>query len=256
MTSRPDEQPRPRIVAHRGASFDAPENTLAAFRLAWEQGADGIEADFRLTSDERVVSIHDDDMKRVAGICRSVKDSTYDDLQSLDVGVWKGERWREERIPSIEDVIAIVPAGRMIFIELKTGPEIVAPVSRILSSAGLAADQVVIISLDENVVAACKKQMPSVKCHWLAAYEQKPSGEWLPTVGEVIETIRRSGADGFGSEARPECLNAQFVRGLRAAGIGEFHVWTVDDLERARYFQRLGAWSITTNRPAALRALL
>ena len=93
------------IIAHRGASFDAPENTLAAFRLAWDEGADGVEGDFMLTADGQIVCFHDVDTQRVAGTARSSSESTFAELASLDVGSWKGARWRGERIPSLADVL-------------------------------------------------------------------------------------------------------------------------------------------------------
>jgi glycerophosphoryl diester phosphodiesterase len=78
----------PFIVAHRGASADAPENTLPAFELAWKQGADAIEGDFHLTRDGKIVCIHDYDTQRVSGSKRVVKDSTLDELRALDAGAW------------------------------------------------------------------------------------------------------------------------------------------------------------------------
>ncbi|MDA1056051.1 MAG: glycerophosphodiester phosphodiesterase family protein, partial [Planctomycetota bacterium] len=78
------------IIAHRGGSHDAPENTLAAFRLAFEQGADGIEGDFYLTRDNRIVCIHDADTKRVADKTLVVAESSLAELKRLDVGSWKG----------------------------------------------------------------------------------------------------------------------------------------------------------------------
>ena len=78
-----------KIVAHRGASLDAPENTLAAFRLAWSQGADAIEGDFRLTKDGRIACLHDDTTQRTAGLDLTVADSTLAELRELDVGSWK-----------------------------------------------------------------------------------------------------------------------------------------------------------------------
>ena len=113
------------IIAHRGASFDAPENTLSSFRLAWEQGADGIEGDFMLTSDGQIACFHDLDGQRLAGDPVVVKNSTLAKLQALDVGRWKGDRWRGERVPTLRDVLAIVPAGRKVVFELKDGPAIV-----------------------------------------------------------------------------------------------------------------------------------
>ena len=123
------------IVAHRGASADAPENTLAAFKLAWEQGADAIEGDFYLSADHEIVCIHDKDTERTAPgqAVRKVSESTLDQLKQLDVGKWKGERFQGERIPTIEEVFAVIPKGKKILIEIKCGPEIK---SRLLKEFG------------------------------------------------------------------------------------------------------------------------
>jgi glycerophosphoryl diester phosphodiesterase len=246
----------PWIIAHRGASADAPENTLAAFRLAWAQGADGIEGDFRLTRDGRIVCIHDADTQRVAGTKLVVKDSTLAELQALDVGSGKGEAWRGEKLPSLEEVLAVVPDGKRVFIELKSGSELVAPLAAVLKNASLADEQIVLICLDADVIAACKRLLPRVRCHWLTDYKQQDDGRWTPTVEEVIATIRQARADGLGTESRPEYVDEKFVRQLRAGGIDEFHVWTVDDAETARLYRRLGAWALTTNCPGKLRAAL
>ena len=76
------------IVAHRGASHDAPENTLAAFRLAWEKDADAIEGDFYLTRDQQIVCLHDETTERTAPgqTCLQVAESTREQLRTLDVG--------------------------------------------------------------------------------------------------------------------------------------------------------------------------
>jgi glycerophosphoryl diester phosphodiesterase len=244
------------IVAHRGASADAPENTLAAFRLAWEQDADGIEGDFRLTADGRIVCIHDEDTARVAGVRHVVADTSYNDLRALDVGSWKGKQWRSERIPLLKEVLATVPDGKQAFLELKSGPEIVDPLAAVLTYASLSAGQIVLMSFDAEVVRACKEWMPQFKCLWLTDYQQQVGGEWRPTVDEVIMTVRRIQADGLGSENRPECVNAEFVARLRAAEINEIHVWTVDEPLQAKEYQRLGVTSLITNRPAQLRCEL
>lgn len=244
------------VIAHRGASADAPENTLSAFRLAWDQGADGIEGDFRLSSDGRIVCIHDKDAARVAGAPQIVQDTRFVDLQTLDVGLWKGERWRGERIASLEEVLAVVPEGKKLAIELKAGPEIVAPLADVLARTSIGEENVLVISLVDATVAECKRRLPTARCHWLSGYQQRADGGWSPEADEVIATIRRLGADGFGSESKPEHFDAAFVQRLLAAGIGEFHVWTVDDPTVARFYATLGAWGITTNRPGLIRAEL
>ncbi len=129
------------LIGHRGASFDAPENTLAAFRLAWEEGADGVEGDYRLTLDGEIVCLHDPTTRRTAGINLAVAKATLAQLRELDVGSWKGEQWAGEPIPTLREVIATVPPGKRLFIELKSGPEILLPLAAILAESGLPHEQ-------------------------------------------------------------------------------------------------------------------
>ena len=245
------------IVAHRGASHDAPENTLAAFQLAWKQKADGIEGDFYLTCDGHVVCIHDDTTERTAGVNLKISDSTLADLRKLDVGSWKDVRYCNERIPTLQDVIATVPDGKRIVIELKIGPEIVAPVKRILEASKLKPEQILVIGFDENTIAESKRLLPNIKAHWLTGYKPDDEvGPWTPTSQTIAQTIKQTGADGIGSQARRSVFNKLFIRSLNDSGIKEFHVWTVDDVADARFYKALGAYGITTNRPGGLRAEL
>ena len=84
---------KPLVVAHRGASYDAPENTMPAFKLAWEQGADAIEGDFLLTKDGHIVCIHDRTTKRFCDQDLVVSKSTLKQLKALDVVSWKNEKY-------------------------------------------------------------------------------------------------------------------------------------------------------------------
>ncbi|MEX2308827.1 MAG: glycerophosphodiester phosphodiesterase [Pirellulales bacterium] len=244
------------IIGHRGASHDAPENTLAAFQLALEQGADGFEADFYLLDDGHVVCFHDKDTERIAGKKLLLAQTPFDELRALDVGSWKAPRWRGERMPTLEEVLSAVPEGKKIFIELKSGPEIVAPMVKVIESSSLARDQMVVISFNADAIAESKKQLPHLKACWLCRFKQEKDGKIPPTADQVIATLKRIGADALDAEAVPEYFNEAFIRRLQEAGFSEFHVWTVDEPEIARVYRDLGAASITTNRPAWLREKL
>ena len=129
------DPPKVEIVAHRGASFDAPENTVAAIKLAWEQKADAAEFDVFLSKDGKIVVIHDADTKRTAGVDRKVADTTLEELRKLDVGKWKDAKFAGEKIPTLEEMLATVPAGKRVFIEVKCGPEIVPELDRVLKAS-------------------------------------------------------------------------------------------------------------------------
>lgn len=245
--------PSPWIVAHRGASHDAPENTLSAFRLAWDKGADAIEGDFYLSRDGHIVCIHDKDTERTAGVKLNVAESTLAELRVLDVGSWKDPRWASERIPTFMEVLATVPKGKKILIEVKCGPEILPALQLDLSQSGLSPEQTIVIAFDKQVVSETKKQIPGVKSYWLTGYKQDvDTKKWTPTRREVLQTLREIRADGLDTKANLEILSKGFVRQLREAGL-EFHAWTVDEVEVARRLWSLGVDSITTNRPAFLR---
>lgn len=244
------------IVGHRGASHAAPENTLAAFRLAWQEEADGVEGDFRLTADGEIVMLHDEDTERTADRKLVVARSTLEQLRALDVGAWKASEYAGERIATLREVLDEQPEGKWLFIELKTGPEIVPPLKQVLSVEGVPRDRLVIIAFDRDVVAAVKQAMPDLKAHWLTKYKQDWMRRWHPTSDKVIATLKEAAADGLGSQANPEVFDKRFVAEVRRAGFSEFHVWTVDDPAVARFYIEQGVWSLTTNRPAQLREQL
>lgn len=155
----------PPLIAHRGASYDAPENTLAAFHLAWQQDADGIEGDFRLTKDGEVVCLHDATTDRVSDRCLTVADCTVAELRQVDVGAWKGPQWKGERIPTIGEVLATVPRGKRIFIEIKCGTKIIAPLQQALGKSGLRPEQLTVIAFAADVIAKTKRRLPPILRH-------------------------------------------------------------------------------------------
>src|SRR6185436_2480783 len=101
------------------------------------QRADAVEFDVCLTKDGKIVVIHDADTKRVAGIARRVADQTLDELRGLDVGKWKDPKFAGEKIPTLAEALALTPAGKRVFIEVKCGPEIVSELKRVLADSVL-----------------------------------------------------------------------------------------------------------------------
>ena len=244
--------PAVEIVAHRGASYDAPENTLAAFKLAWEQQADSIEGDFHLTADGQIITIHDSDTKRTTGVAGKVAERSLAELRKLDAGSWKGEAWKGERMPTLEQVLAMLEPGKRLRLEIKCGPQIVPELKRVLSRSPVGPEQIIVISFDEEVIAAVKEQLPQLKAAWLFAFKKdEETGKWNATRTDVVRTARRIRADGVGLGVSDR-VDAKMAQMLGRAGL-EFHVWTVNDPAVARRMIDLGALSITTDRPAYLR---
>lgn len=245
----------PLIIGHRGSPREAPENTLASFNLAWEQGADGIEADFRLTADGRIVCIHDESTLRTTGVDLRIEDATLEALRRLDAGVWKGSHWSGAIIPTLDEVLALIRPGSWFFIEIKSGPEIIAPLKRVLRVSGISPERVRLLSFSAPLIAEFKHHLPDWHSCWLSDYRRtRPGNLWSPSKTDLLETLRRSGADGLASANRA-FLDRDLVDTLKDLG-KEIHVWTVDRLSDAERLQDLGADSIMTNRPGWLRRRL
>lgn len=250
--------PHSLITGHRGASSVAPENTLAAFRKAWEIGCDAIEGDFRLTSDKKIVCLHDSNTQRNTGINKVVSETSLQSLQALDFGILKDTRYAGETCPTLSQVLSIVPPHGQIFVELKTGPEIVKPLAECLQKSLLPTSQIILITFNEDTAKRCRTTFPNIRIHWLTYFQHHESQTktWSPSAQQIASTLDRIGADGVGLHARRDVLTKNFFTQLRKEGVNEFHVWTVDDPEDAKFFIREGAFGVTTNVPAHLRKAL
>lgn len=253
LTATP--QTLPLIIGHRGASREAPENTLESFRLAWELGADGIEADFRLSADGRIVCMHDETTARTTGVELKIATTKLNELQSLDAGSWKGSGWSGAGIPTLEEVLAAIPPGTWFFIEIKSGPEIIAPLAELLQSSGISPQRIRLLSFNARLIALIKQQLPDWRACWLSDYRHNLlNNTWHPSRAEVLASLQRSGADGLASANRA-FLDLDLVETLHELD-KEIHVWTVDRLSAAERLCALGVDSIMTNRPGWLRRQL
>ncbi|MHC4994183.1 MAG: glycerophosphodiester phosphodiesterase [Planctomycetota bacterium] len=236
----------PLTVAHRGASADAPENTLPAFRLAWRQNADAIEGDFHLTADGHIVCIHDANAKKTTGADLLIHKTTLDRLRRLDAGATFHPRFTGTRIPTLDEVIETVPPGKKLYIEVKCGPEILPVLMPKLEASGLSEDQIVLISFNDDVVRQFKQRAKPLKAYWLKGFKENQPA---PPASEILATLRESRADGLSSNTH---IPDDLVRAVQAQGY-EHHVWTVNDPATADRFEQLGTRSITTDTPAQIK---
>ncbi len=249
---QPPSRPAVEIIAHRGASHDAPENTLTSLRLAWKQQADASEFDVFLTKDGQLAVIHDKDTKRTAnGTNLLVTESTFDRLRTLDVGQWKGKDFAGEKIPSLAEMLANVPEGKRVFVEVKSGVEAVPALIRTIKAAKLKAAQTPIISFHAEVIAAVKKAEPELAAYWIVSLNPKKSP---PRVEKLLAKAREIRADGLDLQAT-SVLDDAYAKAVRKAGL-KLYVWTVNDLAVAQRMVKLGVEGITTDRPGWLREQL
>lgn len=242
------------IIAHRGFSARVPENTVAAFELAWQHQTDACELDVYLSKDGTAVVIHDKDTQRTTGVLKDVATSTAAELTALDAGSWKGQEWAGARIPTLEQALATLPAGtQRFFIEIKCGAEIVPVLQAILEPMKERAAQLAIIAFKRDAAVASKKAMPWLKVYRLASgmtKEKKPRTD-LPQLIAQTKTDKLDGLDLGIDWPWDEAM----VKKIRRAGLG-LYVWTVNKPEEAKRFADLGVDGITTDDPVLVREAL
>lgn len=252
------------IIAHRGASHDAPENTLASVQLGWERNADAVEVDVYLSKDGKIVVIHDENTKRTTGHDGLVHKMTWAQLRQLDAGNWKNKKFKGEPIPLLSQLLETIPNGKYLVIEIKCGPEIIQPLAALLKKTKTPPSKTAIISFSFEVVAAAKKQFPKRAVYYLASIKQNTTnGHWEPSVKSLVMKAREAGLNGLslgnmGSQgAAGNSALADYLRRMRkettARDLG-FYVWTVDSPRMGKALSGLGLDGITTNRPAFLRS--
>lgn len=244
------------IVAHRGSSETAPENTIPSFNLAFKENADFIEGDFWLTKDEQIVCIHDSNTKRVTERKNKIKvrSATLAELKELDVGSWKGEEFKRTRIPTLEEVLQIIPAGKGIYLEIKDDREIfLKKLSDILNKSDFQKDNIRIISFYPKMINLTKKYLPEVKTYWLFGW-YSPKRKCLNSLAErrMMQTLKTLHCDGINVNSTTH-IDENLVKSLGQNNL-DFCVYNVEDPSEAVRLVKLGINSITTNSPLKIRS--
>jgi glycerophosphoryl diester phosphodiesterase len=246
--------PAVEIVAHRGASFDAPENTLASMKLGYEQKADGGELDIYLTRDGRIAVSHDPTTQRTGGVSNLISAMTFDQLHQVDVGKWG--KWAgksfNEPLPALDDVMPLIPEGKKLFIEIKCGAEVLPELERVIKKSGKKSEQLVIIGFGYDTMRAAKERFPAHQVYWLVSGDKKK--DLFPTARELIAKAKAAGLDGLNLDWNFP-IDATFAKQVHDAGL-KLLAWTVDDPKVARRLASAGVDGITTNRPEWLREQL
>ncbi|WP_320053687.1 glycerophosphodiester phosphodiesterase [uncultured Acetobacteroides sp.] len=228
-------------IAHRGASHLAPENTVAAAKLAWEQNADAVELDIYLTKDNRIMVMHDKNTKRTTGKSMVISESCSDSLRMLDAGSFKDAKYAGERIPFLEEMIAATPEGKQLVIELKCGTEVLPALKDVVAKSGKQS-QCLFIAFDWNTIVDTKKQLPHNACYWLSSKKEGLS--------EKMKAAKAAGLDGL--DLGYKAIDEQVMQQAKELGL-DILAWTVDDPAEAKRLTSLGVKGITTNRPGWLK---
>ena len=240
------ETTAPMIIAHRGASAYAPENTLAAARLGWQMGAPAVEIDVYTTADGEVVVMHDRTTKRTTGVDLPVATTSTAQFALLEAGAWKSPQYAGEPVPFLHHVVAAIPDGRTLVIEIKDTPATVAGVKRVLDHYGRH-DQAVIISFNKDVCVEARREFPKMPVYWLlGAPKNEETGEFLPI--DIVYAAEAAAAGFTGLNVSFRGAHPGLVAACRELGMPLF-VWTVNDTADAKRLVSFGVTGITTDKP-------
>ena len=243
------------LIAHRGESHDAPENTMPAFKMAVDRGF-GFECDIYLSADKKLFTFHDNNLKRTTGGKHTEKciDANWENtISKVNVGgwgKWKGSKFDPTSPTLLEDVLKLARDGRYIYVEVKgDDPSWVPYIKEVFAKQNNATPKnVLFISFGNEVCSELKRQMPEYRVYWLTngkVKSNKAGGRYY-TADEIIEILKKLGVDGVDIRFTSEIIDAAFVKKVKDAGFS-FHAWTIDNLKTAETAFSRGVDTVTTN---------
>jgi glycerophosphoryl diester phosphodiesterase len=244
------------IIAHRGASGNAPENTLAAFKLALENHVDFIEIDVHLSKDSVPVVIHDNTLNRTTNGKGLVFEHELKQLKKLDAGSWFSKTHQGEKIPTLEEVINLTKGKCKLLIEIKHGsnryPNIEELTLQIIHKLQVQ-NQCIIQSFDEDVIANLKKLKCSVEVHKLI------EGDFPVKLYNIYSSINHKTKKGKASigaiNPNQSSVNQKFIKNIHKQKKKTF-IWTVNDQKDMMRMIKMGVDGIITNYPEKLKKLI
>lgn len=222
--------------AHRGASGQAPENTLSALARAVALGADLAEIDVRLTADGHLVVIHDATLGRTTTGSGRVAQLTLAEVRAQDAGAWFGPQWRGERVPTLDEVLTFARGRLPLNLELKPDGRPLQLLDEVLRALERndAAGHCLVTSFDADLIDELKARAPGQAAGYIFGAGELPGWAFSAKV-EVLS-------------AEHTLVDAAFCEFATAAGKA-VHVWTVDDPAAMRRFADLGVDAVITNHP-------
>lgn len=230
--------PSPLIIAHRGASADAPENTMAAFGLAADQGAHGVEFDVRLSADGNIVIMHDDTVDRTTNGSGRVSELSVAALRELDAGMG-------QPVPTLDEVFEAFGPSMLYNVELKEfglwGRGLESAVADRIDAYHLH-NQVLVSSFNPLAVRRARRQLSATTMTGLV---------WMKGPRSLRYLLAPTHAD----HPHYPLVDEAYMSWARERGL-RVHVWTVDDVEEARRLAALGVHALITNRPHDIAAAL
>jgi glycerophosphoryl diester phosphodiesterase len=236
----------PLIIAHRGESYDAPENTLTAINLAWQRGADGIEIDVHLTMDKQIIVVHSRKIKNNFGKIVPIKLITLDALKNIRVN--------DKSIPILEEVLMTLPDEKFIFIEIKCGVEIIPYLKIVLQKINPERKHIKIIGFGLSKMRLIKQSFPDFEVILNKKIIIQKIIYRNTYWNNLIEKIKSSHLDGI-NLSYSRSINYKLIEMFRDNKLKIF-VWTINNPKKAFQLINSGVNGIMTDRSGWIREKL
>jgi glycerophosphoryl diester phosphodiesterase len=234
------------VIGHRGCAGEAPENTLASFQLALEQGCDGIELDIHLSRDGQLIVCHDPTVNRTTDGSGWIYEMTLEELKQLDAGAWFQDRYRGQRMPTLEEVLDLMPQDQWINVEIKHsyGRHIEPRLAELLKARGRM-ETTVVSSFDHKSLVHLKKLLPDVKIGLL----------YMENLVNHVKLAEMTGVQVHSLHPYYRNIDQADIQAAIAHGLS-LYPYTINDEAQLRLFIDYGVTGIITDYPGKLRALL
>ena len=238
MTNRPKF---PMIIAHRGASAYAPENTMAAFKKALLLGAEWVEFDVRLTQDEELVILHDETLDRTTDGTGRVEEHTWDEIRQFDAGSWFSDHFVGEKVPHFSEVLAFLKSHHLCAnVEMKSSEGACRSIARetvsLLNQSGIHQNTILLSSFEFDSLQYTREESKDIAIGML--FEELPE-DWY-SKAELIKPVS--------IHLNEEYVTSEVVSEICSKGFQVF-VYTVNDAKRAHQLLTMGVSSLFSNYP-------
>jgi glycerophosphoryl diester phosphodiesterase len=257
-----DNVKKPVFLGHRGDREMGLQNTMSAFKGAWQNGCKGVELDIRTTADGKMICFHDPNFSVMANDKRKVSQLTYEEILKLDIGSRKHPMFKDEKPPLLEEFFAAMPADTIVQLEIKSGAvddSFPIKLQALLKKYNIDQARVYVISFEESPLRNLNKLTPGMKnmlivsmpaCRALGMNEDNNANSIADNLIAKLKEIGCTGVSFCGSDARIK-FDASFIKKVKDAGF-EFSMWTINDLYLSRKLAEMQVDYIVSDRPSSL----
>lgn len=234
------------IIAHRGESYDAPENSLSAINLTWQRAADGIEIDVHLTKDNEIIVIHNKKIKNTSGKRVQIRTQTLKELKKNNIKSIVNNKLYIEQIPTLNETLLTIPSGKYIFIEIKCGIEIIPFLKDALDKSRLDNDQIKIIGFGLKKMSVIKNEFPQYEVLINKKNIIPKINLYKPSLDNFINKLKLSSLDGL-NLSYSSSISLNFVQRFKQNNL-KLYIWTLNDYKKISKLFRLGVNGVMTDR--------